>query len=157
MNKTVSPYKTKVDAGNAYWMARLSKAVYTRRSEDDEYPDEDAILQELQAEDEHFLSVKGANKNSAQAALIAHRDYLCMTFRGTNEIADWLDNINVFRENALFGEFHRGFWRSVADVWEELFTEYQRLRRGKTKTPFLTRHQLGGAKGDNWGIRRTEE
>jgi len=31
--KTVSPYKTKLCEGNAYWMARLSKEVYLTTSD----------------------------------------------------------------------------------------------------------------------------
>ncbi len=40
LEKTVSPYKTLLDAGNAYWMARLSKVVYLKKSEDNQAPDE---------------------------------------------------------------------------------------------------------------------
>lgn len=141
----VSPYKTTLDSGNAYWMARLSNVIYKKRSDDDEHPDEEAILQDLKTEDSGFVSVKGANKNSAQAALIEHKDYLCMAFRGTNELADWLDNINAFRESVLFGEFHRGFWNSVEDVWDVIHGEYKRLREEKKRPLFFTGHSLGGA------------
>lgn len=145
MKKVVSPYKTKLDAGNAYWMAKLSKAVYKKRSDNDEFPHEEAILKELKAEDPGFLSVTGADKNSAQAALIEHEDYLCMVFRGTNELGDWLDNINAFRESVLFGEFHRGFWNSVEDVWDVIHPKYLQLREQKKRPLFFTGHSLGGA------------
>lgn len=145
MNKVVKPYKTKLDAGNAYWMARLSKVIYKKLSENNEFPDEESITQDLQAEDSGFIGVTGANKNSAQAALIEHENYLCMAFRGTNELADWVDNINAFRESVLFGEFHRGFWNSVEDVWEVLYTKYNELRKQKKRPLFLTGHSLGGA------------
>jgi len=145
MDKNVSPYKTTHDAGNAYWMARISNVIYMKRSKDDEHPDEAAILQDLKAEDAGFVSVKGVDKNSAQAALIEHEDYLCMTFRGTNELADWLDNINAFRESVLFGEFHRGFWNSVEDVWDVIHDEYERLKSVKKRPLFFTGHSLGGA------------
>jgi len=145
MIKKVSPYKTKLDAGNAYWMARISNVIYEKCSDDNEHPDEVAILQNLKNEDSKFLSVKGVDKNSAQAALIEHEDYLCMAFRGTNELADWLDNINLFRESVLFGEFHRGFWNSVEDVWDVIYDEYLRLREEKKRPLFFTGHSLGGA------------
>jgi len=99
--KTVAPYKTTLDPGSAYWMARLSKAVYTQTAEDNQHPDEDAILADLQAEDGGFLSVEGYSKSSAQAAVIEHEEYFCMSFRGTNERADWLDNLKV---RASYGE-----------------------------------------------------
>jgi triacylglycerol lipase len=145
MTIQVSPYKTKLDPGKAYWMARIANVMYTTRAAHDEHPDEAAILQNLKAEDTGFISVKGADRNSSQAALIEHQDYLCMAFRGTNELADWLDNINAFRERVLFGEFHRGFWHSVEDVWNVVHEEYVRLREEKKRPLFFTGHSLGGA------------
>ncbi len=145
MTIKVNPYTTKLDAGNAYWMARISNAIYMKRSASDEHPDEAAILHNLKAEDPGFMSVKGADTNSSQAALIAHQDYLCMVFRGTNELADWLDNINAFRTRVLFGEIHRGFWNSVEDVWDVIHDAYVRLREESKRPLFFTGHSLGGA------------
>lgn len=114
--KKVSPYKTTLDSGNAYWMARLAKEVYLPKSANNQTPDEDAILQNLKQDDDQFISVLEVDKNSAQAALFEHEEYLCMAFRGTNELADWLDNINAFSTKVLFGEFHRGFWNSIENA-----------------------------------------
>lgn len=141
--KKVDPYKTCLNSSTAYWMARIAKAVYLKKADD--APDEAAILADLQADDAAFSSVLGTNLNSAQAVLIEHQDYFCLAFRGTDEIADWLDNINVFSEKVLFGEFHRGFWSSLDDVWKPLFEEYQALRQEKRRPLFLTGHSLGGA------------
>lgn len=140
----MNPYKTGLDEGNAYWMARLSKEVYKTNGVD-QIPDEANILASLKKDDDKFQSVVGADENSAQAALIEHEDYLCMAFRGTNELADWLDNIHIFREAALFGEFHRGFWRSVEDVWSVIFSRYEDLREQKKRPLFFAGHSLGGA------------
>ena len=32
INKKISPYTTKLNQNNAYWMARLSKEVYEKKS-----------------------------------------------------------------------------------------------------------------------------
>ena len=144
-NKQVSPYKTDLDAGNAYWMARLSKEVYLKKSENNQTPDEEKILANLRKEDDKFSSVLGVDKNSAQAALIEHEDFLCMAFRGTNELADWLDNINAFSTKELFGEFHRGFWNSVEDVWKPINDKFRYLQQQKKRPLFITGHSLGGA------------
>jgi len=143
--KKVTPYKTTLDAGNAYWMARLSKAVYTKTSNSNQKPDAKNILASLQADDPGFLSVEGYDNKSSQAMLVEHEDYLCMSFRGTNEIGDWLDNINVFATQVLFGKFHRGFWNSVEDIWEPIHTRYSKLRLEKKRPLFITGHSLGGA------------
>lgn len=143
--KSISPYKTGLDAGNAYWMARISKEVYLKSSEENQLPDEAQILANLKADDEKFISVLGADKNSAQAALIEHEAYLCMAFRGTNELADWLDNINAFSTKELFGEFHRGFWNSVEDVWKPIYQRCLDLQKQRKRPIFLAGHSLGGA------------
>lgn len=141
---SVEPYKTGLSKNNAYWMARIAKAVYLKKGKS-EAPDEAAILKDLKDEDPKFRSVTGETNNSAQAALIEHDDYFCMAFRGTDEIGDWLDNLNAFQERVLFGGFHRGFWNSLNDVWSPLFELYEELRRAKRRPLFLTGHSLGGA------------
>ena len=141
----VSPYTTKLHSGNAYWMARMAGAVYTTVSNDDPSPDEQAILSDLKAEDNRFLSVLGVNKNRAQAAVVEHENFICMAFRGTDEIADWLDNINAFTTDALFGSFHRGFWNSVEDVWQTMDARVRELQKKLRRPVFLTGHSLGGA------------
>ncbi|MEN8262105.1 MAG: lipase family protein [Nitrospirota bacterium] len=141
----VDPYTTTLNKGNAYWMAKLSDAVYCKCSKKDPSPDNKKILEKLKSEDSHFKSVKGFSKNSSQAALIEHADYLCMAFRGTDEMSDWMDNANIFPENVLFGDFHRGFWKSVLDVWDGLYSRYDKLRVIKKRPLFLTGHSLGGA------------
>ncbi|MEH6627013.1 MAG: lipase family protein [Motiliproteus sp.] len=145
MTRQLIPYKSKLDQGTAYWMARLSKVVYFKTSPKNDLPHEEKILKNLQAEDPGFISVKGYNNNSAQGALIEHKDYLCMVFRGTDEAADWLDNINAFSTDELFGKFHRGFWNSLADIWEPIYQDYCRLKAANKRPLFFTGHSLGGA------------
>ena len=140
-----SPYKTQLDAGNAYWMARLAGEVYKRASAKDPSPDGTAILGSLKAEDDGFAEVFGVSNRSSQAALVEHEDYLCLAFRGTDEIADWLDNINAFATPQLFGEFHRGFWQAVEDIWQPLWGAYLEASAAKPRPLFLTGHSLGGA------------
>jgi len=161
MMKTIEPNTTKLSSGNAYWMARIASVVYMKKSDNDHAPDEGKILADLKTEDPKFLNVYGYSKNTAQAALIEHKDYFCFAFRGTDEMRDWLDNANVFAEKALFGEFHRGFWRSLEDVWGSLYKQYNELWKAdvsknvvingklvvkkKARPVFITGHSLGGA------------
>jgi hypothetical protein len=79
---------------------------------------------------------------------VYYEDYICLAFRGTDEVADWLDNINAFSKKELFGEFHRGFWKSVEDVWQPLMERLEVCQ--VKKTPFvLHRPQLRWRNGDN--------
>jgi triacylglycerol lipase len=151
----VKPYHTKLCKENAYWMARLANAVYIPEEPKGSPPDEDAILKVLQKDDDGFQSVKGFSENSAQAITVEHRDYICISFRGTDEIADWLDNLNAFSMHTAFGNFHKGFLLSFYDVWDDAFGHYKKVRpttatiEGKEVTVnrplFLTGHSLGGA------------
>ena len=143
----VSPYTTKLHSGNALWMAKLAGLVYLHLNDELKTPDADKILKTLKNEDKHFKEVIVAAKNSAQSMMVEHKDYFCLSFRGTDETADWIDNLNAIAIPQLFGEFHRGFWNSVQDVWEILFGQYQMRARaeGNHKPLFLTGHSLGGA------------
>lgn len=141
----VDPYKTSLDKETAYWMAQISKQVYEKISDQDSSPNVKTICENLKEEDDKFINVFGFNRNRAQAILVEHNDYLCMAFRGTDELSNWLDNINAFRVKELFGEFHRGFWNSVKDVWDEINGKYQELNNSQRRPLFLTGHSLGGA------------
>jgi len=142
---SVSPYTTTLCRENAYWMARISKAVYLKTSNTDQTPHEEQILSNRRRDDDLFMSVTGFNNNSAQAAVIEHENYICLAFRGTNEIEDWIDNINAFSVKELFGEFHRGFFESVDDVWKGMKHTLAELQREKRRPLFITGHSLGGA------------
>ncbi|SDP84234.1 lipase family protein [Desulforhopalus singaporensis] len=144
MNK-ITPYKTVLDANTAYWMARISKEIYLKKSDGNQIPDEEKILKNLKNNDLKFISVFGVDKNSAQAAVIEHEDYICIVFRGTNELKDWLDNLNAFAKKELFGEFHRGFWNSVEDVWKPIEARCRELQGRRKRPVFFTGHSLGGA------------
>lgn len=138
VNREVSPYTTSLYSGNAYWMARLASKVYT--------DDVREILDDLSNEDANFIEVYPYNQVSSQAILVEHDQYFCMAFRGTDELADWIDNINSHPTKELFGEFHRGFWNAIDRIWSQIFDDYKRLNNKIQKKPlFLTGHSLGGA------------
>ncbi|WP_298441242.1 lipase family protein [uncultured Ferrimonas sp.] len=142
--KTLIPYKTTLDGGNAYWMARLAQLVYCRRPADPR-PDEAPILTALQQQDPQFTQVIGYSEQSAQAMLVVHGDYLAVAFRGTDEPNDWLDNLNAFATDQLFGEFHRGFYQSFAALWPQIEADINRQQQQQSRPLFFCGHSLGGA------------
>ena len=68
-----------------------------------------------------------------------------MVFRGTDEIEDWIDNVNIFPTKELFGEFHKGFWSATEEVWHDLYQKYEEKRKQNKRPLFITGHSLGGA------------
>lgn len=162
--KTVNPYKTTLDSGNAYWMARLASVAYIKKDDPEGSPDVAKILADLKQEDPKFSSVTGFSKNSSQAILVEHEDFFTMAFRGTDELGDWLDNFDLIVTPVLLlvegekldGYFHKGFWKATEDIWEPLLAKYQQfqqqdrdkqkdLKQKKVRPLFLTGHSLGGA------------
>jgi triacylglycerol lipase len=126
-------------------MAGIAKAVYMRKAENDTRPDEEGILQKLKQEDDGFIRVTGFDNKSSQAAIVEHNDYICMAFRGTDELEDWLDNIKITATRQLFGSFHLGFWEAVQDIWPPMLARYEEAQKNGSRPLFITGHSLGGA------------
>ncbi|MGD1902484.1 MAG: lipase family protein [Geitlerinemataceae cyanobacterium] len=149
MEMFVSPHKSALDRGNAYWMARCAKAVYKNGR--------DEILEQLRSQDynfhdDGFQDVRDVVRDSgSEAALIEHELYVCIAFRGTNDCRDWLKNLSFRATEQLFGKFHSGFWSAVEDVWNSdgksdgLWAAYEASQARKPRPLFLTGHSLGGA------------
>lgn len=142
----VKPYKTTLSEENAKWMAKIAKLVYLSKGDvKGNIPDDEKILKILCEEDDGFERVHPYDNKSSQAILIEHEDFICMAFRGTDQVEDWLDNIDIREKDALFGFFHEGFWVATQDIWPQIYNDYQHAHREKGRPLFLTGHSLGGA------------
>ncbi|MDJ0898451.1 MAG: alpha/beta hydrolase [Xenococcus sp. MO_188.B8] len=136
---------------NAYWMAYFSSLAYKKQSKTDPTPDTNKILAELKSKDQNFLTVEGFNRESSQAIIIQHEDYVVAAFRGTDELVDWIDNIKAFPTQGPLGKVHSGFYNAFLDVWKlekmwEKIKQLQNRGQGKIKRPlWITGHSLGGA------------
>ena len=141
----LKPHRTRYCAENAFWMATLSKAVYTSVA-GGTAPDEARILSDLQALDSAFDSVYGFDAQSSQGCIVVHQSYVAVVFRGTDEMADWLDNINVQMVAGPFGEVHAGFKNALMDIWPAMRQQLKTVQRSPKARPlWITGHSLGGA------------
>jgi putative lipase involved disintegration of autophagic bodies len=65
-----------------------------------------------------------------------------VTFRGTDDRADWGVNLDFIANEAEHGKEHRGFRRAFDSMKDDLFG---RIRAAKAEKVWLTGHSLGGA------------
>ena len=143
-------HRTGYVPGNAHRMAVIAKLVYERRGEES-VPDCEGILAELQKIDPKYEKAIAFDKNSSQAVLLVHRDHIVAAFRGTDELADWWDNLNAIPTDGLLGQVHKGFQKALEDVWPKMRTTIRALRQESRKRKILPRplwltgHSLGGA------------
>ena len=121
------PFTSKYKPTNAYWMAKLAKIAYEKNP--DGSPNKDAIQSQLEAMDPNFMEVEGFDFKSSQGIVIKHEQYVVAAFRGTDEIADWLDNINAVSKPGPLGDVHNGFYRALMDVWPEMKTAIRHFRK----------------------------
>ncbi|WP_197444256.1 lipase family protein [Maioricimonas rarisocia] len=71
-------------------------------------------------------------------------DAIVVAFRGTQQTADWLINLNVSWTRAPYGDVHRGFhdaFQSVRTQLEDALAD----ARASEKQVLITGHSLGGA------------
>jgi triacylglycerol lipase len=111
------------------------------------YDDPATAVQQMR--DRGFEQFHYFDRGDTEAFLVGNAERLVLIFRGTEplHVQDWITNAQVAKVQACGGRVHSGFWRGCQDVWSEIETEVQRMRRTYATPPplFLTGHSLGGS------------
>ena len=75
----ISRYKTEPDAGNAYWMVRFYRQVYTK-DKGGAQPVERKILVDSKTEAHDLITIKDTPKKSVQGLLFEHLVFITLVF-----------------------------------------------------------------------------
>lgn len=127
------------DPKNAWWLAELSRVIYRESVGENAQvmPDRPTVLQNAGHEEVAF-----ARGNSSEAAIIRVGEFHVLAFRGTEELSDWLRNIDVRPDKWDGpGRAHKGFVGGLNEVWPQLHPKLREI----TTPIFYTGHSLGGA------------
>ncbi len=122
----------------AYGMALAAEAAYRPAAE----------IHSLATHDWGFDHFEFIDVGNTQLFLAADGDVLIVAFRGSegSEMADWLTDADMtLVDGPLDSQVHEGFYRALADVWQLLQHEVQRLDPQLQKSLWITGHSLGGA------------
>ncbi|HUR82492.1 MAG TPA: lipase family protein [Thermoanaerobaculia bacterium] len=127
------------DNRNAWWLAELSRIIYRRSVGEDGVvlPDRGALL--ANAGHAELLFASGP---STQASIIQVGDFHVLAFRGTEELRDWMRNIDVRPDDAAgIGHAPKGFVGALNEVWPRIHAKLREI----TGPIFYTGHSLGAA------------
>jgi len=131
------PDGTSFHAQNALFLAHLSKVIYKKRKRDVE-----AVTEPWGLELEQW---EWRNQGPTHVAVWRTPDHILTVFRGTNEKADWADNLRLGRLPHGFGRVHSGFAGALARVECELLAKLSALLSDQSRTLWIAGHSLGGA------------
>ncbi len=80
---------------------------------------------------------------------------VCVAFRGTQSITDWIRNLQIVPTSHPGGHVHLGFSTALDQIWTRISDELAR-QGGAQKFVWITGHSLGGAMATLAGMRLHE-
>lgn len=117
---------------NAYWLGRASQVAYKQPEE---------ARSELASwgldEFRYF------DRLNTQAFIAGNSKILLLAFRGTENLRDWMTDMNIKLIDELGGKVHKGFLYGLEDVWGDIWKIIRTQR--KQRPLWITGHSLGAA------------
>ena len=121
---------------NAYFLGQLSAIAY-------DTPD----VEESKVNELGLTNFKFFDKENTQAFTAQDDDNFYISIAGTNELADWITNLNTKLRQAI--AVHEGFYNATSLIFGGILTELKdnlTLKRGgRRRAVWITGHSLGGA------------
>jgi len=78
------------------------------------------------------------------AVVLARDDVLFVAFRGTDDVEDWLKNVEFIPAPTPWGTVHKGFLDALDSLWPSVSASIEHLRT-RGQPIWLVGHSLGGA------------
>jgi len=102
------------------------------------------------APDDNRLPVRkelaaGWTSEAARGFIGSNENAIVLAFRGTDDVADWLINLNVVQIEDHGALVHRGFSQALTAVWPRIEAKLQSLLDCRPRKIWVTGHSLGGA------------
>ena len=112
--------------------AEISEAVY----------DDDGLSARLA--ELGFPSATPVSHESLNAVVCSNDDMVVVSFRGTDDLQDWIVNANLAASKVSDGTVHEGFRKGTTALYDRVLAAV-RDHRGDNKPVYVTGHSLGGA------------
>ncbi len=136
---------TTLEQSGFAWRAALSAAVSSRLAYESPDKCQDTCLSRWSFQVFKFI------ENGSSQCLVASNDTLILiAFRGTEQVGDWLTNLNLLSTTTRYGSVHRGFFDAFQSVRRNLEKVIEPIANGRKV--LLTGHSLGGALATIAGI-----
>jgi triacylglycerol lipase len=141
------PATSAYNAGNAVWLAELSRLIYRHDKEEEAAPPQPArtrFLEQAGFTQRHFFLSRETNTQAMLVEFAATDPFAVLVFRGSeHHIRDIITDLNIGKHS--FGkstvDVHEGFMRALHSVWHEIVRELDAL----SCPVFFTGHSLGAA------------
>ncbi len=105
-----------------------------------------AYLDRVEADDSYrklgFTDVESVEKGSMVGYVVSAGDVTVVVFRGTDDLVDWLVNLDIRSSNTPHGLIHTGFYNAYWSLKPKTATI---LEEKRPKHLWITGHSLGGA------------
>ncbi len=90
-----------------------------------------------------FSHVAEFERNRIRTLVVSNEEHVAVTFRGTDDNADWAETMTYKQIPWLTGKAHAGFVRSVESIWMDLLAALFDAGFEREKV-WLAGHSLGG-------------
>ena len=92
-----------------------------------------------------FKSDAAKNKEATRGYLASRDDAIVLTFRGTDDVEDWIINLNFTQVNDNGAMVHQGFALALASIWNQIDGPLRKMVEQKKRKIWIAGHSLGGA------------